>query len=868
MIRVLLALAFSAFLMTASGLEAQGKTGGDSSGAALAEELTRQGWLILNTDSQYRTWRASSSDAPPYFQKVCDRPEATLDFFRRAVALNPKLAQAWRGWGRALEEQGLCPMYGGSRNWAQFKSLEPIAINPQKIIILPYRTSSARALAQAEEKFRQAIAASPTDYQAWLNLGFNLMNQAHHQDEDQGERRRLLEEGLATVQKGWDLNPKDVLTWGQWRQLLLRAVKQESDPTRWPDLLDLAWSTVDRQVELWPETGNVEEHGSRADIWPNNELTAIFEAFHDFLMNGMFEEDLDKARALNQRALALKERELGQRETNPVDLMEIGDLHLALARTMTEEKNWQQALSKAEETFSQYLQIPEHGDLSSVYGYWQKAAQREDKPERQLILVGKALKLLDDGRAYECLGYFEQEQLKNYPEPVREMVARSLFQFDLAARLPNSPARQELTREAEVNLDRALSLTEKDQQSVLWQRWARSLFALARKERDPEAFEDLLKRSDEKYRRALETADKPGQIWKDWGDELARPVWERDPDRRIRFLEAALEKYQQASGYVQPDPPGPGAWGDIYYQMGWLRQKKSATGWPWYRKALTQYALAIEEEERDKWPSQVVGDATFKMGLKVYALAGQYSPAQTQRQVNRAMRIFRRYFEALPADSEYSNRGYYPPIPGESQGEDEYLRHSFQDDLTRTIAEKMLDILQVNYSDKPPSWRLKALAGLHRHLAWSGMLTPEYRRLYLQRTESYLRQSLDSPDYGPFTAKEQEERRTAQVISMSELGLALAEWTLIEKDDSARRLKEAEELWQQAGKLRPGSDRYARARWAARLNDRASLLKNLRHTRGEMVRALFPAFEDAVDDPAFADVKDEGWFRQNWYGFD
>lgn len=483
-------------------------------------------------------------------------------------------------------------------------------------------------------------------------------------------------------------------------------------------------------------------------------------------------------------------------------------------------------------------------------------------------MAEKALKLVTNDTAYEYISYFDRKRLEKYPEPIREMAARSSILFDLAILLPNSPTKQELIREAEEDLDRALSLTEEAQQSALWERWARSLFALARREKDPEKFEDLLKRSDAQYRRAVETATRPGQIWKNWGDKLAHPVWERDPDRRFRFLEAALDKYQQASGYVQPDPPGPGAWGDLYYQLGWLRQKKSATGWPWFRKALEQYALAIEAEARDKWPSQVVGDATFKMGLRVYALAGQSPQTQTQRQVNRAMRIFRGYFDALPADSEYNNRGYYPPRPAEPQGEDEYLRYSFQDDLTRTIAEKMLEIRQVNYSEKTPSWRLKALAGLHRHLAWSGLLTPEYRRLYLQRAESYLRQSLESPDYGPFTAQEQEERRTAQVISLSELGLLLAEWTLLEKDGSERRLQDAEELWQQAGKLRPGSDRYARARWAARRNDRENLLKNLRHTRGEMVRELFPAFEDAVDDPAFTAVKDEGWFRQNWYGLD
>ncbi|UQZ89595.1 hypothetical protein C4J81_10410 [Deltaproteobacteria bacterium Smac51] len=195
------------------------------------------------------------------------------------------------------------------------------------------------------------------------------------------------------------------------------------------------------------------------------------------------------------------------------------------------------------------------------------------------------------------------------------------------------------------------------------------------------------------------------------------------------------------------------------------------------------------------------------------------------------------------------------------------------------------------------AWDLTQLAGLHRHLAASSMLTPEYQSLYWQRAEEMLRRAIKlhrgtvnafvrgkisvpapkgflehiiydlEPGQGqPKTFGVVEGSIYELTAAMSELGLVLAERSRLEADQKAM-LKEAEYWWSKAERVRAGSSSYSRARWAAWQGDLKALKENLGHSRGDARALIFPSFEEAKVDPALAGYINEAWFRQCWYGF-
>ena len=105
-------------------------------------------------------------------------------------------------------------------------------------------------------------------------------------------------------------------------------------------------------------------------------------------------------------------------------------------------------------------------------------------------------------------------------------------------------------------------------------------------------------------------------------------------------------------------------------------------------------------------------------------------------------------------------------------------------------------------------------------------------------------------------------------LAMSELALVLSEQTLGNADQRNQKLKEAGDFWEQSEKIRPGSSRYARARWSAHLGDLEGVKKNLAHNLTDHRALLFPALAEAREDPALAAYINEPWFEKCWYGFE
>jgi hypothetical protein len=85
--------------------------------------------------------------------------------------------------------------------------------------------------------------------------------------------------------------------------------------------------------------------------------------------------------------------------------------------------------------------------------------------------------------------------------------------------------------------------------------------------------------------------------------------------------------------------------------------------------------------------------------------------------------------------------------------------------------------------------------------------------------------------------------------------------------ERAYLLLKAEESWNEAENLSPGSTLYARARWAAWSGDIPLLINNLAHPAFSEDNFDWPSFEEACFDPAFSFYKNESWFKAAWFGY-
>lgn len=997
--RALLMSIITVFLIDASLSEPRARAEAPKAPAEAgrAAELAEEGWRIMNASSPYLRmprYPLAHSESEPlswpiglstdreqvFYEPGCDRPEAALELFSRAAALDPGLAEAWRGWGRAIEALDLCPMNNNDLTWARRRGLEPRGIGPKKPVAF-LQPPSAEALTAAGQKYARAAEAAPDSLAVSLDWGLNLLAQ----DLEHPEK---VEEKLAEVNARWAKHPEwtrpqapDPLArfftqWtNQWgadkpfealsiqRQLLLLAAGREQAQARWAPLLDQALATLDRQIELLPvrpaspEPRPLKDEGrevlvgeetilSPQTLLPEKEVygpdpfhffderpEVISEAARHFQRAGVAEPDPTLAGAMIRIAIELKERQIKLLEPppeqkserpsflNPSPWQDLGQFWLELSRTLTDDQQWREALVKAEKAFEKYraYEARRHS-AGPTYRHWLEAVRRENRPERRVELAEKMLAELQSidppADSYVLADTIGLDPTgAGYLEPVRQLAAKSALRFRVAAFLPDGPYRLSLIGEAEEGFRRALEMAV-DNQAGLWLHWAAAILDVAAAESDPARFKILLEQSGDKYQQALKAVPQPEALRWPWAFHLAQTAMGRELDLQIMLLEEALRQCRRP--LADPEQERPAFLAELHCRLGWLYQSKSGNGWPEFQKGLNYYVRAVENDERSRWPDQAPSRNAFDLGLALLALIDQ-DPERGRLETTRALRIFRRFFKALPAESEFdaSNRYFAPPnrfwFPAASSNFNSPPPLEFSSRLSLIIADHMLEISQVvnagNSGDKgSQAWLSTELAGLYRHLAWSGLLSSEYERLYLQRAEKQLRRALadlkSEPQMGQWAAEKRSSQSLSsgnrllstptlastgasadsnqagrgpaprpeinlggQALVASELALVLAEWTLVENEGSAQRLQEAEELWRWAAESGLGSDRYARARWAVRKGDRAAAEELLRHSWSEAARGLFPALEEARDDPALAAWKDEAWLLHIWYGF-
>lgn len=472
--------------------------------------------------------------------------------------------------------------------------------------------------------------------------------------------------------------------------------------------------------------------------------------------------------------------------------------------------------------------------------------------------------------------------------------------------MPIGEEKDKLLAAAEKELEKIRTQTKRDRQSAILEKWAEALLEVAAMDQRQEKYKTILDKASAKYDLAEEYSDDKISIWNSHCFALSTAVKAADDPERKWDLLSASAKLAEDIVAAEPSQSSKRTLGHIYIQLGELRKesrdKYRSKAWRMFLEA-----AELQDIEDDYHLSSLFFKDTYFTAAQV--LSSVHKDGRNNRSnwdfnrqhLARAIGLYRKEFALYPALSEKVDSigkpsawtSHWTEAAGKTP-------ETFQYHITKKLAPKMLEIYQACDPVTMDAWSLTQLALLHRHLASSGLLTPEYQELYWRRAEEMLRKAMDlekatdaafmdktpnppkkinlgddlliyslGPDESRPSSFTQEEYKLYDLtLAMTELGLLLSEKTLKNDERKEALLKEAEGLWQRAEELRPGSSRYARARWAARQGDLEALKNNLRHNRNDLRTMLFPDFETAGNDPALADYADEAWFKNSWYGFD
>lgn len=890
--------------IVASGPALVYSAGKDDSMVAL--KLAEEGWALIRP-KQIEFMEVEVDFATPWYYRVCDAPEVANDLFRRAVDLDPTLAKAWLGLGQTTEQLGSCS-WSGPNTWLgeEFGLTNRRKIGPG--FPRPETDSMITAYGEAEKMFRKAAAAAPDEGRVWSALGSNLLNQARN-EKDAERRQDLVNQANECYDRALQLDPEAMEVWGGWGFELLMMLPIENDPATWKKYLADGREKCLKTIEVAIRADSSEGKQSEFAAHPNKgRLTGAFLMFSH-------QADLprEKVRALREAALENQLEYIKNFAADSEDeLQTLGLVYLGLAAVVDEEDVWREYLKQARNHCEQSLKLFRADRLRLPdYGkdMWLDIAKATEDDEKRTAMVMEALSIFESNgeKASGLLGLrFDPDfNLRGSSDALPPWYT-AIIKMQMASILPSGQKKNGLIDRAEAELTALQNKSENKARVKLLGKWGQTLFLLAASESEPEKYEQLLEKADAQYRKTEELTPDPAGLWGDRVGALTTASEEtNDAKRKRAFLESAVE-YQEKLQQARPEKYIKRQLGRLYMQLASVSTESKD---PLHGKALKAYVEAAETEE-------------FRMGHSGFSISFNddkfFTPAQILTSISRetrarrmawdfdrqylhqAMGLYRKEFALYPAQSERLDRIGYPEAwTGAQTRAEKKTPETFQYNVTKKLAEQMVKINRAADPSTMDAWDLTQLAGLYRHLALSGMLTREYRSLYLNRAEKMLRRAvqlkqktaeayaagkksppkratmLDSMIYDLSPGQSQPESFGVKegdlhdlTAAMSELGLVLSEQALPEIDPKDQRLNEAEELWERAEKMRPGSSGYSRARWSAHLNDVEGLKKNLIHTRNDYKALLFPSLEEALADPALTKYVNELWFEKCWYGFD
>ena len=879
-----------AALSPAAGAVAAGVSPADKARAA---ELTAEGQKIMDGRYCYFNYGAES-----FIFCGCDADEIAGEKFRQAFELDPDNYEAELGLMLADDQKRKCLDDRSVERMLYEYSLAP---RPKPEPETNAKAESRRKRwAETADALERRVKANPEQARGWIDWGRQLFSLASEEN-DGARRRALLAEASAKYQKAVELKHYEPAFLAAWGTKLIEAALNETDPREWPRLLDQAQEKFIRQMKLQP----VEQldPGIWSEFMPHN--MALNSGIKSLTAPALTTVEVEKAEAMLAKALELIElkKELPHSDRVLYQLS-LAELYLRRAAVGQSEKElleattqarcfFDQALTEAKEEDAQVSPRREDFNRQSRFNEfittWLTIAGTQTDSPRREIMAAEAADFFET-RAADLFQQFQARppaslKLGDLDEKYLSYLSGTLI--DTAKVMPKGRKRDELLARAEKTLEEAVTLADEAQEPARRLELGVFLLAWAKLEESDDKFNDLRQQAHEQYLQALARSNQPDQVRFRWTRKLSARAWELDESRQIQLLEAALAEYE--TGGFKPSSPFEYEYlGDLYFRLGRLykKQKNPIGLGEWMDKAAEYYILAIEDQRRPNFSQPQANDQRL---FKVSQLFSVWPAGSDDRlKLNPARRYYRRYFEQLPLRLEHPTGVCLPFSPPDEPLS--YLCHqagqpmpenmnlaSFQAMFTARAAMDVQKIYQANDPLKLSSEDLFELAGMHRHLAGSGMMTIEYQRLYWRRAEDFLRRALenlppfeeprtDGSEMEYFWEGEHLKARTRLQV-MAELGLVLCEQTLVDDENREGRLGEAEELWRKAEALRPGAARYARARWAAWRGDREGMLADIGHSQGETALGLFPAFEEAVEDPALADFRHEGWFRRAWYGF-
>lgn len=545
---------------------------------------------------------------------------------------------------------------------------------------------------------------------------------------------------------------------------------------------------------------------------------------------------------------------------------------------------------------------------------WLEVARSTSDEERRTHLALTLVKIIDE-QAKADLAQVEPADHNQVGATVgiRSRAYTSLMRA--ASLLPQGRDRDQLVAQVEDKFKDLLAYAEREgatfSGSVL-NAWSEALIELSRQEPEKDSFQALVARASDLSQKARsshrlmggqrldkQSSNLDGEYYLKKSQKLIQSAlnlqtWaslEANPAHRRYLLEQAAAKIEEA---LQTDQAlaGPGGLifratlGDINFQLSQLALEGEPGLGPkgFFQLALESYQFVVANPA-PTGQGQFRDEILFRLA-QVQALAYVQAPLENRAYLDRALAAWSDFFDNLPQTSEDFNfSGLEPNYMWADKDELAIppTPESFQEHMSREVSRRVFEITQVLDLSRLDEGALLAMAGIYRRLAVSSVLTPEHQALYLERAESLLRLAVDRPaandradNQGGSQANITGEITGAnppygQVKALAELGLLLSERTLFGGDncgDGGRAcLTEADDFWQQAEEIIPGSTRYAKARWAAWLRDDDSVRSLIRHTRTDFMQQLFPSFGEALAEPAFSDIKNEPWFKKHWYGF-
>lgn len=886
-----------------------------------AAALSKKAWAI--NPGPWELMKANfegNSSSPKYYG--CDAPEVARELFLKAVELDPSLAEAWRGLGQATEHLGGCSR-PDAEQWLERRWLGPDqeqkSPDPERQELR--KAALALTIADAEPMYKRAVEIDPKDYRNWQAWWVILLSQAGIEKDAQkrGEIRALASKNFESAA---ELKPDDPEIFLYWGSSLLDLLSAEKDPEAWLAILNEAKEALTRYADLSP----LEK--PEKDGLLNNSKAGAWSAVADMLYRVSQGTDLapDQAKSLLELSLEGRLQAFKLEPDSAYNLAHLGMVHLSLAATEKEAAVWREYLTQAKKYHIQSFQPPKFDAGYSTGAWitrnWLRLSRQLNNEEKRQAFTLAALDILDQQglEAVEVLGDFNQisaslnSRLRN--ECLEKPITSDFIRLNIAGLLPSGLQRDKILAEAEAGLNKNISQIDRNNRSETLQDWGDILMWLAATETAPDKIESLTSQAQAKYQLAAAEAEDIRAVYRRQSRACQLASKEsKDWDRKRDWLKSAI-KYQKLALTEKPDHFGLMSQDKsldyfdlislarMYYQLPEVDKTLSGREERYRRLAIELTLKAAElDEGHEIWMTLLKHVDRYFLPAQLLAA---FSLDSRKRHMNwdfdrhylaRAMGLYRRVFQLLPSQSDWVELDGKPKaLASNGMTAAGQAPETYQGHITKKVAALMEQIVQVCEPKTMDAWDLAQLAGLHRYLAASGLLTPEYRLLYWQRAEKMLRQALEleadtaaalgnapagpPPEPGdqlihdlapgqtrPPNLAEQEGRIYDLTLATTELGLLLAERTLWDEDQKSARLKEAEELWARAEKLRPGSSRYARARWAAWRGDLKTLKENLGHNRNDTQALLYPTLEAAREDPALADYVNEPWFRQSWYGF-